>query len=97
MSRPPRGALVTFAARLGIALLVSTTFVAGAIFAVNQGIEDRVASIKRVQLNLAPEPSGGANYLILGSDTRDQTDPGHVQANGGADAGCNCSDTLMVA
>src|SRR5262249_35691296 len=52
----------------------------------------------RVHLTLAPPPSAGANYLILGSDTREfVNNPGEAAAFGNQDAGCNCSDTLMVA
>ena len=38
--------------------------------AVNRGIDTRVAKIKRVHVELAAAPPGGANFLIIGSDTR---------------------------
>ena len=42
-----------------------------AVALVDRGITDRVAEIQRVvSPQLAPAPPGGANYLIIGSDTR---------------------------
>ncbi len=62
-------------------------------------VEDKLGSAKRVDLTLADAPSGGgANYLIIGSDTRDFIkNAGDQQAFGdSADAGGQRSDTIMV-
>jgi LCP family protein required for cell wall assembly len=88
--------------RLGIAVVVASIFMTGAIVAVNRGINDRVAKIRRVNLTLAAAPPGGANYLIIGSDSRAFVDnPADAAAFGDpADdpsVSGQRSDTMMVA
>ncbi len=86
--------LRAFGGRYLIALFVALVLTATGVAAVNREIDTRVAAIKRVPVVVAAEPPGGANYLMIGSDTRalgDASDPGF-----GDDTGVN-SDTLMVA
>ncbi len=76
-------------------VLVSTLMVAG-VAAVNRGINDRLESVRKIDLVLQPAPPEGANYVILGSDTR----AGAAASDGVGDASTitgQRSDTLMVA
>jgi LCP family protein required for cell wall assembly len=59
-----------FFGRLLISSVVIGVLTAAGVVAVNRGIDDRVASIRRIKLQLASAPPQGANYLIIGSDTR---------------------------
>ena len=91
-----------FMGRFVISLALASAFVVTGVALVNRGINDRVKSIKRVAgLSVAPAPPGGANYLIIGSDTRAfATDPGDVAAFGSPDdpnTEGQRSDTMMVA
>jgi LCP family protein required for cell wall assembly len=66
---------------------------------VNALVDSKLASAKRIQLSLADAPAGGgANYLLIGSDTRDFVkNAGQQQAFGTqSDAGGKRSDTIMV-
>lgn len=70
-----------------------------AVFSVNKGIDDRVKKIPRVELALATPPPEGANFLLIGSDTRafvnnsdEASQFGDSQSEGG-----QRSDTIMVA
>lgn len=98
MARTRRAALRTFLTRLLIAVLVTGVLSVGLVVGVNRGIDDRVASIKRVRLAVAPAPAQGANFLIIGSDTRAFVDnSGDANAFGSAqNEGGQRSDTLMV-
>jgi LCP family protein required for cell wall assembly len=76
-----------------------------AVALVDRGITDRVAKIRRVKLTLAPPPPGGANYLIIGSDTRAFVDTSgdandalkFGDPNVDPSLGGQRSDTMMVA
>ena len=66
------------------------------VAAVNRGINDRLESVRKINLVLQPAPPEGANYVILGSDTR----AGAAASDGVGDASTitgQRSDTLMVA
>jgi LCP family protein required for cell wall assembly len=92
-----------FWVRLLIAVLIVSAFMTIAVALVDRGITERVEKIRRVKLTLASPPPGGANYLIIGSDTRSFVkNAGDVNAFGdpnnpedGVDG--QRSDTLMVA
>ena len=93
-----------FWGRLVIAVVLASLFMGSAVALVDRGITDRVNKIPRVVgLTLASSPPGGANYLIIGSDTRSfVSDPADAAAfgdpndpNAGVDG--QRSDTLMVA
>jgi LCP family protein required for cell wall assembly len=97
MSRISGSAVRAFSGRFAIALLVSTLVMVAAVASVNREINSRVKEIRRVAVTVAEPPPAGANFLIIGSDTRDFVDNEQsVEAFGPRDGGKN-SDTLMVA
>ena len=59
-----------FFGRYVISLAVASALMVTGVALVNRGINERVANITRVKLKLAEPPPGGANFLIIGSDTR---------------------------
>ena len=60
-----------FAWRYLIALVLAVVLTGTAVATVDREINERVADIKRVALAVAEPPPQGANYLIIGSDTRE--------------------------
>ena len=92
-----------FWGRLLIAVLIASACMTSAVALVDRGITDRVADIQRVVIpQLAPAPPGGANYLIIGSDTRAfVNNSGDAAAFGDPKSDPTVegqrSDTLMVA
>ncbi len=81
-----------------IALGAAVVFMVGAVVAVNYVIDTKLDKIPRIKLATAPSPPGGANYLLIGSDSRafvkDATDEktfGDPKLQTGA-----LSDTMMV-
>jgi LCP family protein required for cell wall assembly len=87
-----------FAGRLVISIaLVSGLTVVG-VAAVNRGINDRLENVHHINLVLPSAPPEGANYVILGSDSRAVVDPSDTNAFGNSTTtGGQRSDTLMVA
>jgi LCP family protein required for cell wall assembly len=90
--------LRAFSRRFAIALIAAATCMAGAVIAVNYVIDRKFDKISRVDVATAPTKAGGANYLLIGSDSRafvkDQTDRntfGNPQ-----DQAETLSDTMMV-
>jgi LCP family protein required for cell wall assembly len=97
--RSAPGPLQAFPTRFALALALVLTTVIGSVVLLNVIVESKLASAQRVQLTLADPPSGGgANYLLIGSDSRDfvqsSDDAGFFGDQ--ADAGGNRSDTIMV-
>jgi LCP family protein required for cell wall assembly len=94
---PPRRPGEEFAARCGLALIVVLALVVSLLVFVNVLVSAKLGNAERVQLNLAPSPDGGgANYLMIGSDTRSfVTDPTDRQRFG-EEVGGQRSDTIMV-
>lgn len=95
----PAHPLETFASRFALSFVLVVTVVIGGLVLVNLLVEDKLGSAKRVELTLADAPGGGgANYLIIGSDTRTFIkNAGDQEAFGdSADAGGQRSDTVMV-
>jgi LCP family protein required for cell wall assembly len=94
------GSVRVFAGRLGIALVVSTVLMTAGVVAVNRTINSKVGDIERVQLNVTAAPPEGANFLIIGSDSREfaRNNQTAADAFGSPDtqSGLN-TDTLMVA
>ena len=81
----PRTVLRALSGRYLIALGVAVAVMIGGVVAVNAVISSKVAGVRRVKVNVAPTPAQGANYLILGSDTRAfVTNPQEAQAFGSA-------------
>lgn len=102
MPSPSAAAWRAFGGRYVIALVVAIAITATGVATVNREIDSTVASIERVKVTVAPPPAEGANYLLIGSDTR----AGDICANPiDADAFCDPnadnggvnSDTMMVA
>jgi LCP family protein required for cell wall assembly len=99
MSRSSRSGLRAFLGRFVISLAIASLVMTAVVFGVNKGIDDRVKKISRVQLALASPPPQGANFLLIGSDSRAFVDNateasafGDAQSQGG-----QRSDTIMVA
>ena len=95
---PRRSPLRAFAGRYAVALGAATVFMASAIFAVNYVIDEKLDAIDRVGVTVAAAPPEGANYLLIGSDTRAFVDSESEQKAFGnqRDAGGQRSDTMMV-
>jgi len=93
-----RSPLRAFTGRFGVAFLVAALFMGGAIVAVNYVIDTKLNAIARVKVSVADAPPQGANYLLIGSDTRAfVSTPGEQQAFGDtASTGGQRSDTMMV-
>jgi LCP family protein required for cell wall assembly len=94
-----RSSVRAFLGRYVISLAVAASLMIGGVMAVNRGIDDRVHQIRRIHLEVAAAPPQGANFLIIGSDTRSfVSTPGEAQAFGDAQTvEGQRSDTLMVA
>jgi len=99
MSAVSRSTVRAFSGRFLIALVLATSVTTAAVASVNHEINTRVTKIKRIELTTAEAPPQGANFLIIGSDTRQFVEtPDEEDAFGpkSSDSGSN-SDTLMVA
>ncbi|MET0894670.1 MAG: LCP family protein [Acidimicrobiia bacterium] len=99
MPRISSSSLRAFAGRYVIALFLALALTATGVAAVNREINHRIVAIKRVPVDVAKAPPDGANYLLIGSDTRAFVNSqGDVDAFGDptVESGKN-SDTLMVA
>ena len=90
-------ALRAFGGRYLIALVLAIVLTGTAVATVDREITRRVDDIKRVDLVVASPPPQGANYLILGSDTREFVSNEIDEEAFGPDDGGKNSDTLMVA
>jgi LCP family protein required for cell wall assembly len=91
--------LQRFLTRIVVALALVVTIVIGGFVLVNVIVEAKLASADRVDLTLAePASGGGANYLLIGSDSREFVNSKDEAGFFGdvADAGGNRSDTIMV-
>ena len=95
---PRRSTLRAFAGRYAVAFGAAAVFMASAIFAVNYVIDEKIDSIDRVDVTVAGAPPEGANYLLIGSDTRSFVDTGAEEEAFGdeKDTGGQRSDTMMV-
>jgi len=93
-----RSALRVFVRRCAVALVATSVFMIGAVVAVNYVIDRKLDNVARVDVATAAAPPQGANYLVIGSDTRafvknqgDKTAYGDTSDSGG-----QRSDTMMV-
>lgn len=84
--------------RFVIALTMGTLAMGGGIWAVRRGVDGALGSIPKVSLTLAAARAGGANYLVIGSDSREfVTDDGGRAAFGDSEqVSGRRSDTIMV-
>jgi LCP family protein required for cell wall assembly len=93
-----RSRLGRFGTRLVVALVIAAGLTTCGVVAVNRAIDHEVDRIPRIAVNTAPEPKGGANYLLVGSDSR-QFVESDDQANAFGDPSEETgkrSDTIMV-
>ena len=81
--------------RYVIALAVAAAVMIGSVVAVNYVIDTKLNNVKRVTVKTAPALSRGANYLLLGSDTRAFVKTKQQQNAFGTPGTVN-SDTMMV-
>ena len=87
-----------FGTRLIVALVIATGLTTCGVVAVNRAIDHEVDRIPRVAVNTTPAPEGGANYLLVGSDSRQFVETDEEEAAFGdpdEEAGKR-SDTIMV-
>jgi LCP family protein required for cell wall assembly len=93
-----RSTLRAFAGRYAVAFGVATVFMVSAIVAVNYVIDQKLDSVDRVDVTVAKAPPQGANYLLIGSDTRAFVDTTAEEEAFGSksDTGGQRSDTMMV-
>src|SRR6185503_6174046 len=81
-----------------VALVIAAGLTTFGVVAVNRTIDHEVDRIPRIAVNTAPAPQGGANYLLVGSDSRQfvETDE-EANAFGDPDEETGKrSDTIMV-
>ncbi|HEV2310484.1 MAG TPA: LCP family protein [Acidimicrobiia bacterium] len=87
-----------FGRRYALALGVAIALVVVGILGVEALISQKLSSVPRVNLSLATVPAGGANYLLVGSDTRSFVSNSAQQAQFGSTSQTQGqrSDTIMV-
>ncbi len=78
----PRMRWSGFWGRCLIAVVIASVFMGSAVALVDRRITQQVQKIRRVNLTVAAAPPGGANYLIIGSDTRAVVDPSQTAGLG---------------
>jgi len=93
-----RSPLRAFAGRYLIAFAAAAVFMGGAVFAVNYVIDRKLDAVDRVDVTVAEAPPEGANYLLIGSDTRAfvESDTEEEAFGTAEDIGGQRSDTMMV-
>lgn len=97
-SSGPAPSVRAFAGRFLIALVVGTLIMGFAVAGVNREVGRKLDRIPKIELTTAPVPPGGANYLLIGSDTRDFVS-NELEAEAFGDAATESgrrSDTIMV-
>ena len=62
--------MIRFLVRFLLALVIAGAVVGAGVVAVNTTVQHEIDRIPRVAVRTAPEVEGGANYLIVGSDSR---------------------------
>lgn len=95
---PRRSPLRAFAGRFTVAFVVASLFMGGAIFAVNYVIDSKLDDVARIEVATADAPPDGANYLVIGSDTRafvESAEDEQAYGDSGKQSGQR-SDTMMV-
>lgn len=87
-----------FGTRFSLALVVYAALMVAAVVAVNRTIDREVARIPRIPVTTSPAGPDGANYLLVGSDSRSFVDSAEERsAFGSADKETGKrSDTMMV-
>ncbi len=88
-----------FAGRLGIALLLTSVLMVGAVLTVNYVIDAKLSRVERVGVRTQRSSGGAQNFLVVGSDSRAFTSGNaSLQRSFGTEAGNGGqrSDTMMV-
>jgi LCP family protein required for cell wall assembly len=62
--------IAAFGTRLIVALVIAAGMTTFGVVMVHRTIDHEVDRIPRIAVNTAPAPEGGANYLLVGSDSR---------------------------
>jgi len=90
--------LAMFWTRLVVALVITGSVATVGVVVVNRTIDRTVDRIPRIAVNTAPEPDGGANYLLIGSDSRQfvETDEEATAFGDPSEETGKRSDTIMV-
>jgi LCP family protein required for cell wall assembly len=93
-----RSRLASFGTRLVVALVITAGLATAGVVVVNRTIDHEVDRIPRVAVDTAPEPDGGANYLLIGSDSRQfvETDDEATGFGDPSEETGKRSDTIMV-
>jgi LCP family protein required for cell wall assembly len=93
-----RSRLGLFGTRLIVALVIAAGLTTAGVVVVNRTIDHEVDRIPRVAVNTAPAPEGGANYLLVGSDSRQfvETDEEADSFGDPDEETGKRSDTIMV-
>jgi len=87
-----------FGARYGIAFGITAVLMALMVIGANVAIDHELGKIKKINVATAPAPPNGANYLVIGSDTRafvQNEDEADAFGNKESETGQR-SDTMMV-
>ena len=86
--------------RFVIALVVAGVVTGGTIVAVNMTIDQKLEDVPRVRIDAPDPPPEGANFLLIGSDSREEVDTELEEDAFGdpesAEAAGQRSDTMMV-
>lgn len=87
-----------FAGRFVVAFVVATVAMGGAVFAVNYVFDEQFDKAERIEVETAAAPPEGANFLVIGSDTRAFVDNAAEEESFGSESetGGSRSDTMMV-
>jgi LCP family protein required for cell wall assembly len=93
-----RSRLGLFGMRLVVALVIAAGLTTVGVVAVNRTIDHEVDRIPRIAVNTAPAPEGGANYLLIGSDSRQFVESDDEVSSFGdpSEETGKRSDTIMV-
>jgi LCP family protein required for cell wall assembly len=97
MENPPSTRRV-FAGRVAIAFGISALLMVLAVVTVNYVIDQKIDVVGRLDVETAPAPPEGANYLVIGSDTREFVENAGQEESFGdtEDVQGQRSDTMMV-
>ncbi|MBM3692566.1 MAG: LytR family transcriptional regulator [Actinobacteria bacterium] len=71
LPRSSGGPARAFAGRFLIAVVVGALLMGAAVIGVNEEVGRKLDRIPKIELTTAPVPPGGANYLVVGSDSRE--------------------------
>jgi LCP family protein required for cell wall assembly len=87
-----------FFGRFVIAVIVGSVLMAGAVAGVDHEVARKLGRIPKIDLVTAPLPPDGANYLVIGSDSREDLVGEFARGAFGdpATEGGRRSDTIMV-